>query len=68
MSKTDKKGDKGQAMKILFLTFLFTLLMTSQVHAETPVAGIAELTPYLSEIEPLQDIKDKMLIEQAVDE
>ena len=55
-------------MKILLLTFLFTLLMTSQVHAETPVAGIAELTPYLSEIEPLQDIKDKMLIEEAITE
>ena len=28
-------------MKILLLTFLFTLLMTSQAHAETPVAGIS---------------------------
>jgi soluble lytic murein transglycosylase-like protein len=55
-------------MKILFLTFLFTLLMTSPAHAETPVAGIAELTPYLSEIEPLQDIKDKIIIEEAITE
>lgn len=55
-------------MKILLLTFLFTFLMTTQAHAETPVAGIAVLTPYLSEIEPLQDIKDKMLIEEAIAE
>ena len=55
-------------MKILFLTFLFTLLMTSQAHAETPVAGISTVTPYLSEIEPLQDIKDKIIIEEAITE
>ena len=55
-------------MKILLLTFLFTFLMTSPAHAETPVAGIAELTPYLSEIEPLQDIKDKIIIDEAITE
>lgn len=55
-------------MKLFILTALLTLLMTGQAHAETPVAGIAELTPYLSEIEPLQDIKDKIIIEEAITE
>ena len=55
-------------MKILFLTFLFTLLMTSQAHAEEGIAGISTVTPYLSEIEPLQDIKDKIIIDEAISE
>ena len=43
--------------------------MTSQAHAETPVAGISHQggNPYLSEIEP-QDIKDKIIIEEAITE
>ena len=55
-------------MKILILTAMLTLLMTSQAHAETPVAGIAELTPYLSEIEPLGSAKDVFVIEEAISE
>lgn len=55
-------------MKILFLTFIFTLLMTGQAYAETPVAGISTVTPYLSEIPPLQELKDKIIIEEAITE
>lgn len=55
-------------MKTFILTALLTLLMTGQAHAETPVAGISTVTPYLSEIEPLQDIKDKIIIEEAITE
>lgn len=55
-------------MKLFILTALLTLLTTSQAYAETPVAGISTVTPYLSEIEPLQDIKDKIIIEEAINE
>lgn len=56
-------------MKILFLTFVLTLLMTSQAHAgEHPVAGISLVTSYQSEIAPLGDAKDVFVIEEAIDE
>jgi soluble lytic murein transglycosylase-like protein len=55
-------------MKLFILTAMLTLLMTSQAHAEEGIAGISTVTPYLSEIEPLQDIKDKIIIEEAIAE
>ncbi len=56
-------------MKILILTAMLTLLITGQAHAgEHPVAGISLVTSYQSEIEPLQDIKDKIIIEEAITE
>lgn len=55
-------------MKLFILTAMLTLLMTGQAYAEEGIAGISTVTPYLSEIEPLQDIKDKIIIEESITE
>lgn len=59
-------------MKQIILTFLFafllTFLITSQAHADEPVAGIDLLTPYLAEIPTLQQLKDELTIEEAINE
>lgn len=51
-------------MKILFMTFVFTLLMTSQAHAETPVAGISVTLSSQSEFPSLEEIKINNAIEE----
>ena len=51
-------------MKLFILTAMLTLLMTSQAHAETPVAGISVTLSSQSEFPSLEEIKINNAIEE----